>query len=68
MQHLTSGRITCTCTKCREKMLIKHFDAKSSEVAKPSDWMVSYTEHHLFILSPKGRNGRRVICQLSLRG
>jgi hypothetical protein len=67
MQHITSDRIFCTCARCKQKLLTTHFNAKPSGEAADTDYLLTFTEHHFFIPSPRGKRGRKVVCQLSMR-
>ena len=46
--------------------LIRHFNAKPSAEASPKDFLASWTEYNLFILSPRSKitKTRKVLAQL----
>lgn len=50
----------------KRKLLIQHYSAKPKESAKDNEYLVTYTERNLWILSPRSgvTKQRKVVIQL----
>ncbi len=50
----------------QQAFLVAWTNAKASEDAKPQDYLVSWTQHHMYILSPRSTitKSRKVLFQL----
>jgi len=52
-------------TAYKRKLLLEHTAAKPMAEAKPSDYALTWTEHNMWILSPRrGKDGRKVLFML----